>query len=79
MNVQIAAQTLSSEVTAALEILSMKKDTEFVGAEGKVKFIRLFGYLNTRDPYDEHFKRPIRKNNVNISKNFLTVKSNCLI
>lgn len=40
MNVQISAQTLSSEVNAALETLSKKKDTEFVGAEAKVKFIR---------------------------------------
>lgn len=40
MNVQISAQTLSLEVTAALETLSMKKDTEFVGAEAKVKFIK---------------------------------------
>lgn len=37
---QISAQTLRLEVTAALETLSMKKDTEFVEDEAKVKFIR---------------------------------------
>jgi hypothetical protein len=65
MNVQLAAQTLSSSVADAIEFLDKSmKLKEFQNSIGTVKFIRivdrLFDILNSRNPIANGFKQPLR-------------------
>ncbi|CAB4023612.1 THAP domain-containing 9 [Paramuricea clavata] len=65
MNVQLAAQTLSSSVADAIEFLDKSlKLKEFQNSIGTVKFIRivdrLFDILNSRNPIAKGFKQPLR-------------------
>lgn len=65
MNVKVAAQTLSSSVANALEFLLNKKHPDFVDCIATIEYIRvidrLFDYFNSRDPYGQRFKGPIKK------------------
>ena len=65
MNVQLAAQTISSSVADAIEFLEKSpKFPDFEGSLGTVKFIRvidrLFDMLNSRNPHGKGFKAPLR-------------------
>ena len=65
MNVQLAAQTISSSVADAIEFLEKSpKFPNFEGCLGTVKFIRvidrLFDMLNSRNPHGQGFKAPLR-------------------
>ena len=65
MNVQLAAQTLSSSVADAIEFLDKSMNLkEFQNSLGTVKFIRvvdrLFDILNSRNPIANGFKQPLR-------------------
>lgn len=65
MNVQLAAQTISSSVADAIEFLEKSpKFPNFEGSLGTVKFIRvidrLFDMLNSRNPHGQGFKAPLR-------------------
>ena len=65
MNVQLAAQTISSSVANAIEFLEKSpKFPDFEGSLGTVKFIRvidrLFDMLNSRNPHGKGFKAPLR-------------------
>ena len=76
MNVNLAAQALSSSVADALEYCEGKlKLPQFQGCGPTVKFIRvfdrLFDVLNSRNPLARNFKAPIRKSNYEYTKQFL--------
>jgi hypothetical protein len=67
MNVKVGAQTLSEGVADAIDFL-IRHDSDFIGAEATVEFIRvinkLFDYFNSRDPFGKHLKEPIKGGNV---------------
>ena len=58
-----AAQTLSSSVADAIEILVNSGHSEYQDAHGTIQFIRiierLFDLLNRRSPYAKGFKKPL--------------------
>lgn len=66
MNVQLAAQTLSSSVADAIEFLASSQEykNKFPNSSGTIKFIRvidrLFDILNSRNPMGKGFKQPLR-------------------
>lgn len=65
MNVQLAAQTLSSSVADAIEFLDVSmKLPEFQGSQPTVTFTRtidqLFDILYSRNPVAKGYKQPLR-------------------
>ncbi|EZA51134.1 THAP domain-containing protein [Ooceraea biroi] len=71
MKVNLAAQTLSQSVADALEFcMNDLKLPEFQGCEATIRFIRsidiLFDFLNSRNPYDQGYKAPLRRENEHI-------------
>ena len=77
MNVKIASQTLSSSVADALQYLKVSGHPSFCDSEGTIKFIRtidkLFDLLNTRNPFGNGFKTPLKLSNKEVWEN--TIKS----
>ena len=66
MNVQLAAQTLSSSVADAIGFLASSQEykNKFPNSSGTFKFIRiidrLFDILNSGNPMGKGFKQPLR-------------------
>lgn len=64
MNVQLAAQALSSSVADAIEYLKGCGVDKFKNSSATIEFIRfidkLFDILNSRNPYGKGYKAPIR-------------------
>lgn len=73
MKVNLAAQTLNSGVADAIDYLRKRGNPDFTGSEGTVEFIRiidvLFDFLNSRNTYGKHFKKPITIKNLPIFEN----------
>ena len=67
MNVKLAAQVLSSSVADSIDFLRKAKDPRFSNSEGTIKFIRevdrLFDLLNSRNPHEEGYKKPLKLEN----------------
>ena len=68
MNVQLAAQTLSSSVADAIKFFDVgMKNSKFQTSSGTVKFVRtidrLFNMLNSRNPVGKGYKQPLRSTN----------------
>lgn len=64
MNVELAAQTLSSRVADALNFLEKKQHPDFVDCYATIHFIRVldrvFDVLNSRSPYGRGCKQPLK-------------------
>ena len=77
MNVKIASQTLSSSVADALQYLKVSGHPSFCDSEGTIRFVRtidrLFDLLNTRNPFGNGFKTPLKLSNKEVWEN--TIKS----
>ena len=77
MNVKIASQTLSSSAADALQYLKISGHPSFCDSEGTIRFIRtidrLFDLLNTRNPFGNGFKTPLKLSNKEVWEN--TIKS----
>lgn len=76
LQVNLAAQTLSSSVAAALEYLCVElKHPQFQGCEATVKFIRIFNELfdlaNSRLPFAKGSKGPLRTQNEEMWRPFV--------
>lgn len=67
MNVSLAAQTLSSGTADALEYLMLIKNPLFLGAGPSIEYIRvidrIFDLLNSRNPFAQGYKCPLRLGN----------------
>ncbi|XP_063912240.1 uncharacterized protein LOC135129088 [Zophobas morio] len=76
MKVSLAAQTLSKTVADALEFLKDLGIGDFQGCEAAIEFIRridsLFDILNSRSVCAKNFKAPLRENNEEMWRPFLT-------
>lgn len=76
MEVNLAAQSLSSSVADAIEYCSTElKLPQFQGCEATVKFLRLSDHLsdisNSRNPLAKRYKSPLRVSNKGIWEPFL--------
>ena len=84
MNVQLAAQTISSSVADAIEFLEKSpKFPNFEGSLGTVKFIRvidrLFDMLNSRNPHGQGFKAPFRPHTKDTWEEIFLSSAKCLL
>lgn len=63
MNVQLAAQTLSSHVADVISYLRKQGHSFFKNSEATEEFIymidRLFDLLNSRNPFEQGYKSPL--------------------
>lgn len=71
MKVNLAAQTLSQSVVDTLECcMNDLKLPQFHGFEATIRFIRfidiLFDFLNSRNPYGQGYKAPLRRENEHV-------------
>ena len=85
MNVQLAAQTLSSSVADAIEFLASSQEykNKFPNSKGTIKFIRiidqLFDILNSRNPVGKGFKQPLRPESKETWEEILTSTAQYLL
>ncbi len=85
MNVQLAAQTLSSSVADAIEFLASSQEykNKFPNSKGTIKFIRiidqLFDILNSRNPVGKEFKQPLRPESKETWEEILTSTAQYLL
>jgi len=68
MKVNLAAQTLSQSVADTLEFcMNDLKLPDYQGCEATIRFIRsidiLFDFLNSRNPYSQGYKAPLKREN----------------
>ena len=78
MKVNLAAQCISSSVADALDFCcSHLKLAQFQDSQATSKFLRifdrLFDILNSRNPFANNFKAPLRRSNFGYIDNFLTM------
>ena len=84
MNVQLAAQTLSSSVADAIEFLDVSmKLPEFKDSQPTITFIRtidrLFDILNSRNPVAKGYKQPLRPESKDTWETMLKTTANYLL
>ena len=84
MNVQLAAQTLSSSVADAIEFLDVSvKLPEFKGSQPTITFIRtidrLFDILNSRNPVAKGYKQALRPESKDTWETMLKTTANYLL
>lgn len=84
MNVQLAAQTLSSSVANAIEFLDKSfKLPAFCNSDGTVEFIRtidkLFDMLNSRNPLGNGYKTPLKLDNKSAWEEIFTTSAHYLL
>lgn len=69
MKVRFAANTLSASVANAIDFLRNEGLHDFKESESTTTFVRtidrLFDFLNSRNPFEKHFKQPITVHNYN--------------